>query len=366
MVGRQLHDKRGGFAGKHSCLFKHDSGNDNCSHTNEVSRSRHPCRAAEYGTCNHGNERNLCATRYKGCSHDCHAAVALVFNGPAGHDTRNTASDTYEHRDERLSGKTELAEHAVQHKCYSCHIAAGFQESKHQKENQHLGHKAQNSSDTGYDTIKNQPLEPGCCVCSIKALLYNGGNTGNPDAVISRIRLIAYLGQCCNGIIIILYSSRLIEDFKRLLVFNCIFKYTCRGFSVFHNVGFIAVCNQRSLSVAFGKLRVAAVYSEQVETITEDTVICKISSRSTHGNHCNPVNQEHDNCKNRKTEPAVCHNTVYLVRNGSHTFLFLFVAGLYYFGNVDVTLVGNNALCIVIQFLLSIPYVVFNVREFFR
>ena len=116
--------------------------------------------AAEQSAGNHGDKGNLGAAGDKGGGHDGHTAVPLVFDGTGGHDAGNAAAGADQHGNKGFAGKAELAENTVKHKGDTGHVAAGLQESQQQEQHQHLGNKAQNCADTGYDTVKDQAGEP--------------------------------------------------------------------------------------------------------------------------------------------------------------------------------------------------------------
>ena len=145
------------------------------------------CAAAEEGACDHCDERDLCAAGDKGGGHDRHTAVTLIFDGTGSHDTGNAAADADEHRDEGLTGKAELAEDTVKNEGDTSHVAAGFEESQHQEQNEHLGDKAKDRADTGYDTVKDKSAQPVSCACSLKAVTDENRDTGDPYAVVGGI-----------------------------------------------------------------------------------------------------------------------------------------------------------------------------------
>ena len=83
--------------------------------------------------------------------------------------------------------------------------------------------------------------------------------------------------------------------------------------------------------------------------IAEHTVVCPVGSGSADADHCDPVNKEHDQCEDRKTEPAVGDDLIYLIGGGESTGLFLLVAVLDELCYVNVALVGDDALGIVVK-----------------
>ncbi len=87
--------------------------------------------------------------------------------------------------------------------------------------------------------------------------------------------------------------------------------------------------------------------------VAEQAVVCPVGSGSAHTDHRDVVNQEHDDRKNGKTQPAVRHNFIDLIGGGQLTGRVLLVAALDDLADVDVTLVGDDALGVVVQLLLG-------------
>ena len=100
MVSGELHNEGSRVSRKHLGLFEHDARNDYRRHTDEISRGGDYCRAAEYRTCDHCDERYLCAAGDEGGGHDGHAAVTLVLDSSRSHDAGDAAAGAYQHRDE--------------------------------------------------------------------------------------------------------------------------------------------------------------------------------------------------------------------------------------------------------------------------
>ena len=92
--------------------------------------------------------------------HDSHAAVPLVLNGAGGHDAGHPAAGADEHGDEALAAKAELTENPVHDEGHPGHVANVLQNGKHQKQHQHLGHKAQHSAHTGHNAVGDQARQP--------------------------------------------------------------------------------------------------------------------------------------------------------------------------------------------------------------
>ena len=88
-------------------------------------------------------------------------------------------------------------------------------------------------------------------------------------------------------------------------------------------------------------------------SVAEQSVVRPVCRRSTDADHGNPVHKEHNQRKDRKAEPAVGYDFINLVGLCQTTCIFLLVAGLDNFRNINIALVGDDALRIVIQLLLG-------------
>ena len=187
MICGKLHDEGRGLAGEHSCFLEHDAGYDYCRHADEIRGGRDECAAAEECPRNHSDKGHLSAAWDEGRGHYRHAAVTLVFDGAGCHDTGHTAADADEHRDKALAGKTELAEDTVEYKGDTRHIAAGLKEGQHQKQHQHLRHKAEHRAHTGDNTVKDKPAQPVRRVRRLKPRSNEHRDAGDPHAVVGRV-----------------------------------------------------------------------------------------------------------------------------------------------------------------------------------
>ena len=153
MVCGKLHYEGRGIARKHFGLLEHNTGYDDRCHTDEVSGGGNKCASAEECTGDHCDKGNLCAAGDECRGHDRHTAVTLILDSARSHDSGNAASRTDKHRDEALSGETELAEYTVKDECDTRHVAACLKECKKQEEDEHLRNESENGADAGYDTV---------------------------------------------------------------------------------------------------------------------------------------------------------------------------------------------------------------------
>ena len=95
-------------------------------------------------------------------------------------------------------------------------------------------------------------------------------------------------------------------------------------------------------------------------TVSEQSVVCPVCCRCADGYHGNVVNQEHDQCEDRQTQPAVGNNFIDLVGCRELSSVLFFITCLDDGGNVDVPLVGDDGFCIVVHFLFGCLDVFFD------
>ena len=389
MIRRQFHNERSRIAGEHLGFLQDDTGNNDCCHTQEVCTGCNPSGAAEDCTCDHCDERLLCAAGDKGGCHNCHTAVTFIFNGSGSHDSGDAAAGTNQNRDKGLTRQTKLPEDTIQNECDTSHIAACFQDSQQDEQYQHLRYKAQNCAYTGNNTIQDQTLQPVGAVYSIQTLFDQNRNTRNPYAVISRIRftlceLISSSVQVIHGcsfscnfqrffifyiigevIIVILFESQdcFLCSFTVIGVCFCVDVFFQSGSicTLFVQVCNIAVNDSIGVTVFISSVIVCAgTNAQQVPAIAEHAVICPVCCSRTNGNHGDVIYQEHDYCEDRQTQPTVGNDLIDLIGCGQ-TALVLFLETILNNGsNVLVTLIGDNAFCIIVQFFFRSGNVLFN------
>ena len=171
MVSRELHNERSRITGEQFCFFQDDTGADNCCDTHEVSTWCNPGSSIEQRTCDQGNDWKFCSTRYEGCCHDGHFTITVILNRTGSHDTRNTTTTSDQHRNEGFSGKSEFTEDTIHDEGNTCHVTAGLQKCQEQEQYQHLRYKSKYGTNTGYDTIEDQTLQPVSAVDGIQKIL---------------------------------------------------------------------------------------------------------------------------------------------------------------------------------------------------
>ncbi len=87
--------------------------------------------------------------------------------------------------------------------------------------------------------------------------------------------------------------------------------------------------------------------------VAEQAVVCPVGGGSAHADHGDVVNQEHDDREDGQTQPAVGDDLIDLVGGGQLAGGVLLVAGLDDLADVDIPLVGDDALGVVVQLLLG-------------
>ena len=87
--------------------------------------------------------------------------------------------------------------------------------------------------------------------------------------------------------------------------------------------------------------------------VTEQAIIGPVGSGGAHGHHGDVVHQIHDHGENRQAQPAVGDDPVDLIGGGKLPLIVLLVAALDKLCNVDVPLVGDDALGIIVQLLFG-------------
>ena len=70
----------------------------------------------------------LCRTAHKRSQQDRHLTVTFRRKCTACHNTRNSTTESDQHRNNTSSGKTDLSQQLVHYKCNTRHISAVFQQ----------------------------------------------------------------------------------------------------------------------------------------------------------------------------------------------------------------------------------------------
>ena len=96
-----------------------------------------------------------------------------------------------------------------------------------------------------------------------------------------------------------------------------------------------------------------AADAQQVPAVAEHAVVGPVGGGSAHGYHGDPVNQEHHHGEDGQAQPAVGDHLVDLVGGGQLALALLLVAALDDLGDVNIALVGDDALGVVVQLLFG-------------
>ena len=392
MVGGQLHNEGGGVAGEHLRLFQHNAGDDDGSHTDEVGGGGDPCGTTEDRAGDHGDEGHFRTAGDERGGHDRHTAVTLVFNGTGGHDARDAAAGADEHRDEGLAGQAEFAEDTVEHEGDTGHVAAGLKEGEHQEQDQHLRHEAEHCADTGDDTVEDQAVEPVSRTGSVKRIADQNRDTGDPNAVVSRVGLVkavlfevadsVHIGHLDNIVHLVRALGQRVVVGGHLIDGEGLFILNVNGGGVFggleglelfeRRVGVEALifhveADERVSRFGRGGVIVARLAvgggadAEQMPAVAEQAVVCPVGRGRAHADHSDPVHKEHHDREDGQAQPAVGDDLIDLIGGGELFRALFLVAALDELCDVDVALVGDDALGVVVELGLRRLDVLFDV-----
>ena len=106
-------------------------------------------------------DRNLRRAAHKGRQQDRHGPVALRRQRPCCHDRRHRTAEAYEHRHNRLTGKTDAPQQLVHDKRHTRHIARVFQDRQEEKQRHNHGQETQNASHALENAVNDQALHHG-------------------------------------------------------------------------------------------------------------------------------------------------------------------------------------------------------------
>ena len=97
--------------------------------------------------------------------------------------------------------------------------------------------------------------------------------------------------------------------------------------------------------------------------VAEHSVVHPVGRERADSDHGDVVDEEHDNCEYRKSEPAVCDDLIDLVGGRKLTDILLFVAGFDYRCDIDISLIRDDGLCVVIHLFLNLFNVALDVLK---
>ena len=156
MILWKFHNKWSRIACKHLCFLQDNTGDNNHKNSHEIHGRSHPRDIREHCSANQGDDREFCTTGNKGGGHNGHTTVFFIFNGFGSHNTRDATTGADEHWDKALTGQAEFTENTVHDKGNTCHITTVLQNGEEEKQDQHLGHKSQDSANAANNTVNYQ------------------------------------------------------------------------------------------------------------------------------------------------------------------------------------------------------------------
>ena len=98
--------------------------------------------------------------------------------------------------------------------------------------------------------------------------------------------------------------------------------------------------------------------------VPEYAVVGPIRGPSAHGGDGHEIHQEHHHSKNGQCQPAVGDHSVNFVGGGQGANPFFSVAALHQGSDINIPLVGNDALGVIVQFRFCCLDVFFNVVQY--
>ncbi len=103
--------------------------------------------------------------------------------------------------------------------------------------------------------------------------------------------------------------------------------------------------------------------AEEVPAVAKEAVVGPVCGGGTDADHGDPVDEEHDHGKDGKTQPAVGHDLVDLIGGRQLADLVLLIAVLDQLFDIGISLVGDDALGVVIQLCLGRDNVLFHMGQ---
>ena len=107
--------------------------------------------------------------------------------------------------------------------------------------------------------------------------------------------------------------------------------------------------------------------AEEVPAVAEDTVVCPVGRPGADRRDGDEVHEEHDECEDRERRPAVGHDPVDLIGDGKLAGVLLLVDAAQNVGDIDITLIRDDALRVIVEFFLDGGDVALDMfQRFFR
>ena len=108
--------------------------------------------------CEESVHRQFCRTAHKRRQQYSHLSITLGRQRSAGHDSRDSTSETYKHRNYASPGQTYLPKKLVHDKCNSGHIATVLQQRQEKKQRDYYRQKAEYAPYSVENTIYYQRM----------------------------------------------------------------------------------------------------------------------------------------------------------------------------------------------------------------
>ena len=246
-----------------------------------------------------------------------------------------------------------------------------------------MRNETENCAKSCNDTVKDQSLEPFGTVDSVQSAFKQYRNTGNPNAVICRIRLIESVllqvsygfdighRNCCVRICVYRYRFIICSeaaDRKGLFVLD----FDLGSFSFrFESLKL----SERSIRIKVISLRVDSVKcfnclhsggmiiadlliglcadAKKMPAITEHAIICPIRCPGSDSGNRYIIHNKHYYREDRKRRPTVSYHFVDLIGDRELSCMLLFIASLDDLSYIYVALVGNNGFGVIIHFVFG-------------
>ena len=116
-------------------------------------------------------DRNLRRAAHERRQKNCHLPVSVRRKRTGTHDSRNRASEAYQHRNDTAAGETDLSQRLIHDEGNAGHIAAVFKNGKKEEQNDDDRNEGKHCPDTIEDAVDDQRMQSrihlGCSQCLI-------------------------------------------------------------------------------------------------------------------------------------------------------------------------------------------------------
>ena len=113
-----------------------------------------------YAARNRGENGKFCPARKE--RNNANGSHPLVFVGKRArvYHCGNGTAEAHNHRHKRTPRKPETAKNSIEHKRYTRHVAAVFQNGKPHKQHKNLRQEAENGEQSAQNAVGNKPRKP--------------------------------------------------------------------------------------------------------------------------------------------------------------------------------------------------------------